>query len=174
MKVLTCVALTCTLHACYSFSLTSNSMPHLRHRVAAAREGVVGQRWRENVEKVSGLDRTTSSSTDLKMKGNSMETLPLFDGHKALSHERDACGVGFIANPESGPYGNNRVLKQGEKRNLTEQNKKIALAQSCSAPPWTVPLPALLAARPPSLPRLSKCSRANERAFQRVAASSQV
>ncbi|GMH51933.1 hypothetical protein TrRE_jg11798, partial [Triparma retinervis] len=42
-----------------------------------------------------------------------MSDMKLFDGYKALSHERDACGVGFIANTSNGPYGTNKVLEQG-------------------------------------------------------------
>jgi len=42
------------------------------------------------------------------------ENSNMFDGYMALTKERDACGVGFIANPiQGGDYGTHKVLQQG-------------------------------------------------------------
>merc|ERR1719401_1852391 len=37
----------------------------------------------------------------------------MFEGPRPLVKERDACGVGFIANTKSGEFGSHRVLQQG-------------------------------------------------------------
>lgn len=37
----------------------------------------------------------------------------MFDGPMALTRERDACGVGFVANAKCGEFGTNKVLKSG-------------------------------------------------------------
>jgi glutamate synthase (ferredoxin) len=41
------------------------------------------------------------------------ETSNMFDGPLALTRERDACGVGFVANVNGGEFGTHKVLQQG-------------------------------------------------------------
>ena len=41
-------------------------------------------------------------------------TTNMFDGPLALTKERDACGVGFVANPKlGGRFGSHKILQQG-------------------------------------------------------------
>jgi len=44
------------------------------------------------------------------MAFDSTEESNIFDGPMALTKERDACGVGFIANTNSGEYGSHNVF----------------------------------------------------------------
>lgn len=53
-------------------------------------------------------------STQVHMAFKTDQPTNLFDGPLALTKERDACGVGFIANTQSGEeFGTHKVLKQG-------------------------------------------------------------
>ena len=54
------------------------------------------------------------SSTSLLMAFQSSQPSNMFDGPAPLVKERDACGVGFVANVNnSGEYGSHKVLQQG-------------------------------------------------------------
>ena len=56
-----------------------------------------------------------SATTKLQMVfDGSQESSNMFDGPMALTKERDACGVGFVANTKlGGEYGSHKVLQQG-------------------------------------------------------------
>jgi glutamate synthase (ferredoxin) len=55
-----------------------------------------------------------SSWTRLHMAWKTDQPTNMFDGPFALTKERDACGVGFIANTKSGDtFGTHKVLQQG-------------------------------------------------------------
>lgn len=55
-----------------------------------------------------------ASSTRLNMAWDAKEETTMFDGYSALTKERDACGVGFIANTNSEDgLGSHLVLEQG-------------------------------------------------------------
>ena len=51
---------------------------------------------------VSNNDEGIMSKTRLQMAFNTEKPTNIFDGPLALTKERDACGVGFIANTQSG------------------------------------------------------------------------
>mmetsp|Transcript_6974 Transcript_6974/g.9996 ORF Transcript_6974/g.9996 Transcript_6974/m.9996 type:complete len:1695 (+) Transcript_6974:145-5229(+) len=53
-----------------------------------------------------------SFDTSLKMAFKSDQPSNMFDGPTPLVKERDACGVGFIANTISGEYGSHKVLSE--------------------------------------------------------------
>mmetsp|Transcript_15929 Transcript_15929/g.24801 ORF Transcript_15929/g.24801 Transcript_15929/m.24801 type:complete len:1699 (-) Transcript_15929:113-5209(-) len=54
------------------------------------------------------------SKTRLQMAFSKEQPTNIFDGPLALTKERDACGVGFIANTQSGEeFGTHKVLQQG-------------------------------------------------------------
>jgi glutamate synthase (ferredoxin) len=65
----------------------------------------------------SAAATTKTSSTTTTSLHAFVTTQPtnLFDGPLALTRERDACGVGFIANtrPELGEFGSHRILQEG-------------------------------------------------------------
>jgi len=52
------------------------------------------------------------SWTSLNMAFDNSERSNIYDGPMALTKERDACGVGFVANPTE-EYGTNKVVKDG-------------------------------------------------------------
>mmetsp|Transcript_6036 Transcript_6036/g.6809 ORF Transcript_6036/g.6809 Transcript_6036/m.6809 type:complete len:1700 (+) Transcript_6036:61-5160(+) len=61
----------------------------------------------------STADRSNEPWSRLNMAFDSTEESNIFDGPMALTKERDACGVGFIANTNSGEYGSHKVIQQG-------------------------------------------------------------
>jgi len=52
------------------------------------------------------------TSTNLNMAFDSAQGTNIYDGPMALTRERDACGVGFVANPTE-EYGTNKVVTDG-------------------------------------------------------------
>ena len=62
----------------------------------------------------SSTSSVKASSTSLLMAFQSSQPSNMFDGPAPLVKERDACGVGFVANVNnSGEYGSHKVLQQG-------------------------------------------------------------
>ncbi|CAJ1940126.1 unnamed protein product [Cylindrotheca closterium] len=69
---------------------------------------------RNSVETPSFWSQDECSSTQLNMAFDDSKGSNMFDGPMALTKERDACGVGFIANTKSGEeFGTHRVVQQG-------------------------------------------------------------
>eukprot|EP00559_Dactyliosolen_fragilissimus_P004754 CAMPEP_0184863826 /NCGR_PEP_ID=MMETSP0580-20130426/12672_1 /TAXON_ID=1118495 /ORGANISM="Dactyliosolen fragilissimus" /LENGTH=1692 /DNA_ID=CAMNT_0027362387 /DNA_START=217 /DNA_END=5295 /DNA_ORIENTATION=+ len=63
---------------------------------------------------ISKGSHDVSSKLQMAFKLEEGETSNMFDGPRALVKERDACGVGFIANTKSGEeFGTHKVLQQG-------------------------------------------------------------
>jgi hypothetical protein len=60
------------------------------------------QRFQNDVEVKSPWSQDEGSFTQLNMAFDSSKPSNMFDGPMALVKERDACGVGFIANTKSG------------------------------------------------------------------------
>lgn len=56
----------------------------------------------KNVETPTFWSQDECSSTQLNMAFDDTNPSNMFDGPMALTKERDACGVGFIANTKSG------------------------------------------------------------------------
>lgn len=66
---------------------------------------------RVSSNKVSSINE---SPTQLRMAFESEKPSNMFDGPLSLTKERDACGVGFIANTQSGDeFGTHKVLQEG-------------------------------------------------------------
>jgi len=66
---------------------------------------------KSNVSPSSAYNRPSHLSMGYKYDPKNSN---IFDGPLALTKERDACGVGFIANPiQGGEYGTHKVLQQG-------------------------------------------------------------
>lgn len=59
------------------------------------------------------LSSSSSSKLSMAFELKDGETSNMFDGPLALTRERDACGVGFIASSSSGEYGSHKILQQG-------------------------------------------------------------
>jgi glutamate synthase (ferredoxin) len=81
--------------AAYAFlpqSLRSASRLSLRTPQGTNNEVAVQTRWSQD----------QCSFTQLNMAFDSDKPSNMFDGPMALTRERDACGVGFIANTKSG------------------------------------------------------------------------
>ena len=66
------------------------------------------QRSNNEVDVRSSWSQGQCSFTELNMAFQSEKPSNMFDGPMALTRERDACGVGFIANTQSG--GKNKVF----------------------------------------------------------------
>jgi len=64
------------------------------------------------VSTVSSNRDNSQSWSALNMAFDSTEGSNIYDGPMALTKERDACGVGFVANPNE-EYGTNKVVKDG-------------------------------------------------------------
>ena len=57
----------------------------------------------QGVVPISTSDKSQSwTSTNLNMAFDSSQGTNIYDGPMALTRERDACGVGFVANPTEG------------------------------------------------------------------------
>eukprot|EP00980_Cylindrotheca_fusiformis_P015856 scaffold4637_cov128-Cylindrotheca_fusiformis.AAC.27 len=59
-------------------------------------------RLQDDVHPQTSWSKDECSFTQLNMAFDSSEPSNIFDGPMALTKERDACGVGFIANTKSG------------------------------------------------------------------------
>jgi hypothetical protein len=97
-------ALLCALlpHQAYPFAPTSQQN-NLLSRLSLRQSNPLEKQWNNNNE---GLSTTSWSdfgcSTRLHMAFDTEKPTNIFDGPMALTKERDACGVGFIANTKSG------------------------------------------------------------------------
>ena len=70
---------------------------------SSSRGAFLGSSSRSNTNILRTRDVSSSwSSLDMAFRLKEGETSNIFDGPMALTKERDACGVGFIANTKSG------------------------------------------------------------------------
>lgn len=59
------------------------------------------------------LSRSESIALQMAFKLEEGQTSNMFDGPLQLTKDRDACGVGFIANTKEGEFGTHKVLQEG-------------------------------------------------------------
>ena len=75
----------------------------LKHAVSTSKEGTFGQFQTQH----SLARRNVIGALNMAFKLKEGETSNMFDGPTPLTKERDACGVGFIANTKEGGEDDN-------------------------------------------------------------------
>jgi hypothetical protein len=80
------------------------------------------QRIKNDVEVNTPWSQDDCSFTQLNMAFDSDKPSNMFDGPMALTKERDACGVGFIANTKSGGTNMREILRFHSRREFCVLN----------------------------------------------------